>query len=95
MWLNENPILIDNEENKENSPATTLVSERLIELSKLLRSQGKDPDSVYGRLFERKSLSMLCMWFQENCQRKGSNLSVVLTISQNFVRQHQFWFLFL
>ena len=52
MWLNENPILIDNEENKENSPETTLVSERLIELSRMLRSQGKDPDSVYGSLLE-------------------------------------------
>ena len=62
----ENPILLDEEEDKENSPPTTSVSKRPTRTSALLRSRPfrtsteKVPDYVYKKLFQ---WVLLCMCF--------------------------------
>ena len=49
----ENPIVLDEEEDKENSPVTIPLSERLTEPTKLLRSRPLErrieqvPENVY------------------------------------------------
>ena len=54
----ENPIVLDEEEDKENAPPTTPVSERPTEPSRLLRSRPfrarieNVPDYVYRNLFQ-------------------------------------------
>ena len=54
----ENPIVLDEEENKENAPPTTPVSERPTEPPRLLRSRAfgarieNVPDYVYRNLFQ-------------------------------------------
>ena len=62
----ENPIVLDEEEDKENAPPTTTpVSERPIEPPRLLRSRAfgarieNVPDYVYRNLFQ-KILPCLC-----------------------------------
>ena len=61
----ENPIVLDEEEDKENASPTTLVSERPTEPHKLLRSRAfgarieNVPDYVYRNLFH-KVLPCLC-----------------------------------
>ena len=69
----ENPILIDKEQDKENSPPTTHltnpVSERPTQLPVLMESlrfgtrKENVPDYVYRNLFEYFLLSLLCMYF--------------------------------
>ena len=54
----ENPIVMDEEQDKENAPPTTPVSERPIEPTILLRSRAfgarieNVPDYVYRNLFQ-------------------------------------------
>ena len=54
----ENPIVLDEEQDKENAPPTTPVSERPTEPPRLLRSSTfgarieNVPDYVYGNLFQ-------------------------------------------
>ena len=54
----ENPIVLDEEQDKENAPPTTSVSERPTEPPRLLRSRAfgarikKVPDYVYRNFFE-------------------------------------------
>ena len=54
----ENPIVLDEEQDKENAPPTTPVSERPTELPRLLRSRAfgarieNVPDYVYRNLFQ-------------------------------------------
>ena len=61
----ENPIVLDEEEDKENAPPTTAVSERPTEPPRLLRSRAfgarmeNVPDYVYRNLFQQV-LSCLC-----------------------------------
>ena len=71
----ENPILIDEEQDKENSPpprATTLVSERPTQPPVLIRSRPfgtkieNVPDYVHKTSFEYFILLLLCMYFKIN-----------------------------
>ena len=61
----ENPIVLDEEEDKENAPPTTPVSERPTEPPRLLRSRAfgarieNVPDYVYRNLFQQV-LPCLC-----------------------------------
>ena len=54
----ENPIVLDQEQDKENAPPTTAVSERPPEPPRLLRSRAfgagieNVPDYVYKNLFQ-------------------------------------------
>ena len=55
---NQNPILLDEEQDKEKAPPTTPVSGRPTEPPRLLRSRAfgarieNVPDYVYGNLFQ-------------------------------------------
>ena len=70
----ENPILIDEEEDKLNSPAfsKTPVSERATQPPVLMRTRsfktGNEniPDYVYGNVLEQVILSLMCMYLVVN-----------------------------
>ena len=92
--MSKNPILIDEEEDNENSAPTTSVFEQPNEPPRLLRSRPFEweknaPDYVYRKLFEWFLLS--CMRFTKNIQIKIIILSLYFPkTSQTCVRQKEF-----